>query len=594
MTIRMIDRDERAPAANGAAEAAPGGTEPTVHVTVLVPSPATRRPAAVAPRALVLEDDESVATTLAAILAGDGFLVRTAASVAEALAALDQTTFDVALLDLALEDGDGLTVLRRLHDTAPETIALILTGYGSFESAVQAMRSGARAYLLKPCSVPDLRTMIAEELEIRRRAEAVATRRHLAFLSEASQALAASLDHEATLATVVQLAVPRLTEWSMVYLVGDDGGVRRVAAAHADPAKDELMQQLVHRFPISLDASHPVRRAMRSGMSLVTPEVRPEEVDRYATEPEHARILRELAIRSAAIVPLIARGQTLGALSFAPTGTRAGGLLDLAVVEDLARRAALAIDNARLYRQAQEAVRARDEFLGSASHDLRTPLTNIKVQAQLLRRRLAALPNEQRQQLATGLASIEGSTTRMAVQINELLDIAQLRTGQELVLHGRRLDLVDLVGRVAGDVQALTTVHTVRMEAAAPELVGEWDGFRLERVVGNLLSNAVKFSPDGGEVQVTIGRDAEDALPWAVVSVRDHGIGIPADDLPHVFERFQRAQNTRGRIPGIGIGLAGAKQIVERHGGTISVESVEGSGSTFTVRLPLRPPAEYD
>jgi signal transduction histidine kinase len=175
----------------------------------------------------------------------------------------------------------------------------------------------------------------------------------------------------------------------------------------------------------------------------------------------------------------------------------------------------------------------------------------------------------------------------MAAQIGELLDAARLRVGQPLALDPRPTDLVALAYRVAGQVQATTTNHTLDVDSAVPELVGEWDAVRLERVLGNLLGNAVKYSPDGGDVEIAVGREKRDGRAWATVLVHDRGIGIPAADLAHVFDRYHRAANVTGRFPGEGIGLAGAKQIVEQHGGTLSAASEEGRGSTFTVRLPI-------
>ena len=176
---------------------------------------------------------------------------------------------------------------------------------------------------------------------------------------------------------------------------------------------------------------------------------------------------------------------------------------------------------------------------------------------------------------------------RAVDQLDELLDLARLQAGQPLPLDRAPTDLMALARRVVADYQRASERHRVRVEAALPALVGTWDVRRLERMFGNLLANALKYSPEGGEVVVAVEREGEGEGAWAAFSVRDQGIGIPAADLPHLFERFYRAGNASGRIGGTGLGLAGARQIVERHGWTISVESVEGAGSTFTVRLPL-------
>ena len=189
--------------------------------------------------------------------------------------------------------------------------------------------------------------------------------------------------------------------------------------------------------------------------------------------------------------------------------------------------------------------------------------------------------------LADRLATIGQAATAMTAHIGELLDAARLRAGQPLELDRRPTDLVALARRVAAQVQHTSTRHTIDLQAAVPELIGEWDAGRLERVLGNLLGNAVKYSPEGGKVTVEVRDAQEDGRAWARVAVRDRGVGIPAADLPHIFERYHRAANVVGRFSGEGIGLAGVRQVIKQHGGAIDVHSHEGQGSRFTVRLPL-------
>ena len=155
------------------------------------------------------------------------------------------------------------------------------------------------------------------------------------------------------------------------------------------------------------------------------------------------------------------------------------------------------------------------------------------------------------------------------------------------MLNLRSVDLADLVPRIVSDHREMVDHHRVQVQVINPRVVGEWDADRLDRVVANLLSNAVKYSPDGGDITVSVREERDGDSGWGVVTVRDEGLGIPAHDLPHVFERFHRGSNVVDRISGTGIGLAGARQIVEQHGGSITVESREGEGSTFSIRLPL-------
>ena len=243
----------------------------------------------------------------------------------------------------------------------------------------------------------------------------------------------------------------------------------------------------------------------------------------------------------------------------------------------------------RALQDLRAAVREREAFLASVSHDLKTPLTLIKGHADLLHGRSLASDAPEVQRMRPGLGSIGESATEMAGLIEDLLDLARLEMGQTPELTRRPTDLVVLVRRVVAAHESATDRHRFRLDVAVPELVGTWDATLLERVLDNLLTNAVKYSPEGGEVRVVLGR-GDDGDATAILTVQDDGMGIPAADLPRVFERFYRAENVAGRIDGTGLGLAGVRYTVESHGGTIGVVSREGEGSTFTIRLPLDAP----
>jgi PAS domain S-box-containing protein len=227
--------------------------------------------------------------------------------------------------------------------------------------------------------------------------------------------------------------------------------------------------------------------------------------------------------------------------------------------------------------------RQRDSLLSAAAHDLKSPLTSISGFTQLLRRTLQGDRPADPARVQQYLDRIEATTGRMSALITELLDTTVLQMNQPLQLATRPTDLVVLLQRVVSEEQAKTDHHQLVVHGTVERLVGQWDTDRLERVFANLLSNAVKYSPDDGSIMVTIGRED----PWAVVTVEDRGIGIPAADLPHIFERFWRGGNVSGEIAGTGIGLAGVKHIVDQHGGRVEVESRVGEGSRFTVWLPL-------
>lgn len=235
-----------------------------------------------------------------------------------------------------------------------------------------------------------------------------------------------------------------------------------------------------------------------------------------------------------------------------------------------------------------ERIRVEEEriaFLDALVHDVKNPLSVIKAQTQLTQRRLQRGVVASTR-LAVSLERIEAAVDEAVALIDEFLDVARLRVAQPLELRVAPLDLVRLATAVVAVLKEGDTQHVLHIDVDSPALTGKWDGMRLQRVLENLCGNAVKYSPVGGEVVVRIRSEEDERGRWAVLAVTDHGIGIPSSDIPHLFERFHRGSNVAG-IRGTGIGLSGSRQIVEQYGGTIAVESSEGVGSTFTVRLPL-------
>lgn len=268
----------------------------------------------------------------------------------------------------------------------------------------------------------------------------------------------------------------------------------------------------------------------------------------------------------------------------APDGRLLGAI---SVFADITHFKEMEAENARLYRRAEEALRLRDELLASVTHDLRSPLAAVKAQAQRLAQRAAAMVTREGERLAAGLAHIDAAATRMGALIDELLDLAQLQMGRDLALDRAPADLVTLASRLAAELRQVHPGHIFTVHAPVQDVHGYVDAARLERVLANLLSNAAKYSPAGSEVRLEVSQEEQDGRRWAILVVEDQGMGIPAADLPYIFERFHRGSNVAGRVPGTGLGLAGAHRIIEQHGGTISVESEEGQGSRFTIRLPL-------
>src|SRR5256886_11065157 len=288
------------------------------------------------------------------------------------------------------------------------------------------------------------------------------------------------------------------------------------------------------------------------------------------------------------LVPLGARGRTLGVVSFAlANGERRYTLADLALAEDLAQRAALAADNARLYREAQDASRAKDEFLAVLSHELRTPLTPVLGWVRMLRTGTLAPEAAKR-----ALDTVERNTRLQAQLVEDLLDVSRIIAGK-LSLDLRPVALGPIVDAViegaAASAVAKSIVVPRRAEPNLPRI--EADANRVQQVVANLLSNAVKFTPAGGRVEVAVAR-VGDAIR---LSVADTGDGLKPEVAPHIFDRLRQADSTLTRQHGgLGLGLSIVRHIVERHSGTVQATSDGlGHGSTVTVMLPISGPPSH-
>jgi PAS domain S-box-containing protein len=428
------------------------------------------------------------------------------------------------------------------------------------------------------------------------RADAEGGRERAAFLAEASRILADSLDYPTTLRQVTDLAVPRLADWCVVDLLDDAGVIEMVAAAHVDPAKVAWAFQLRRDYPLDPEGPAGAPYVTRTGEPQLFADIPDSLLEALSRTPEELAILRGIGYSSVMVVPLRARGRVLGALSLVAAGsTRRYGADDLAFAQELAGRAAVAIDNARLYRDAQaaretaeEAIRLRDLFLSVASHELKTPLTSLLLQTQLLERRVARgglLPEREQRTIRV----VADQAQRLDRLIAALLDISRLELGQ-LSLSVAPVDLCALARRVVTEIQPTSDAHPITCAIAESPLLVAGDELRLEQVLQNLVQNAVKYSPAGGPVEVEVAaRDGRVCL-----AVADRGIGLPEDALPRLFERFYRAPNADPRqISGMGIGLYVVREIVRLHGGQVQAARREGAGSRFTVCLPqLAPPAE--
>ena len=402
------------------------------------------------------------------------------------------------------------------------------------------------------------------------------------YLVEVSRLLADSFDYHTTLNQVAQFMVPHFADWFVIELLNEQQTLDIITIAHTSPDLVAQAREARTRWPIDMASNQSVVRVLRTGTAVHWPEVSDALLAEAARDDEELALMRGMAMQSTMLVPLVTRGQIVGVMSFVSTNpTRRYIHADLVLAEEIARRCAQAIDNARLFQAARDAVAVRDAFLSTAAHELRTPLTTLLGQAQLAQRRLEQHPAVSERERRP-VQIVVDQASRLRRMIGEMLDLSRLESGQ-FSLSNDLVDLADLVMRVVESVQPVFASHQLRTNIIArSQIIG--DAMRLEQVLQNLLSNAVKYSPNASVIDIRLDRHGE----MARIAIRDYGIGIAADAIPQLFQRFYRAPNTEQQgISGIGVGLYVVQEIIALHHGTVSVESVEGQGSTFTLMLPV-------
>jgi PAS domain S-box-containing protein len=447
------------------------------------------------------------------------------------------------------------------------------------------------------------------------------------FLAESGKELTSSLDYDKTLQNVARLAVPTVADYCQIYLRDEQGEIRPVAATHIDPAKEAILLDVQRRYlPNANNDANPIIKVIRSGQPELLTEISGAFLKSIARDEEQLSIFEKLAPRSGMVVPLVAHGNRLGAITFvAAESGRRYGAAELALAEEIARRAAIAVDNARLYREAQEANRIKDEFLATVSHELRTPLNAILGWLHLLKTNRLDEPTEK-----VAFDTIERNARSQAQLVEDLLDISRIITGK-LRVEVQPVRLEPIITSALDGVRPAAEAKAIELRAKfdrdAGEVAGDPD--RLRQIFWNLVSNAIKFTPTGGRVDVRVERAAEScdnekiseseskqaravkevsevkessevkeggrvkesggAIAYLRITVSDTGEGISPEFLPHVFERFRQADASTTRLHGgLGLGLAIVQHLVELHGGSIEAYSPGiGQGTSITVNLPL-------
>lgn len=511
-----------------------------------------------AARILVVEDDESVALTLGAILEAEGYEVSVTASVPDALAEIERKQLAAALIDLHLDGVGGLAVLPPLKNRWPHAAAIVLTGHASLDAAVKAMRAGADDFLLKPAEVEELKASLARAIHWRAQLD-----QRAAELERANQQLTAGVAEgkqredrlrrsEAQLAQAQAVAHLGSWEWCAEQdVLSPSDELCRIYGLQADQfgvTRDAFLSR------VRADDRDAVREvldnAYKSGKSF--------ELDYRILRPDES------------VRTLHAVGEVLANESGRPVGL-------LCAAQDVTelREAEKRVD------VLEQVNRLKEEFIATASHDLKGPLTSIQGYTQLLLRRTrGASPDIE--QVARGLAVIEAQTEAMTRLLNHLLDASRIQSGV-LDLRTSPSELSESVERV---LTRLNPLERARIDVELPDapLAGEWEQPRIEQVLANLIGNALKYSPESERVGVTVERHPQEIQ----VTVRDRGMGIPTEEVARLFQRFHRTPQAReSGLPGTGLGLYISSGVVEAHGGRIWAESAGvGQGAAFHFTLP--------
>jgi PAS domain S-box-containing protein len=404
------------------------------------------------------------------------------------------------------------------------------------------------------------------------------------FLARAGSLLSSSLEYEETLGRVADLAVPYFADWCGVDLADEHGEARRLALAHVDPRRVAAARAFMERYPEDPSSPYSVTRVIQTGRAVILEHLTDDDIARGAHDEAHRQAILELDVRSFMIVPLRAHGRTFGAMTFA-TGSdrRPYGRSDLRLAEQLADRAAIAVDNARSYEEVRRANGLKDDFIATLSHELRTPLNALVGYARMLRRGL--IPSKDYGQ---AFEVLDRNATALTNIVNDIFDVSRVSSGK-LRLNVRRTDVSTLVRQCMEAIEDVARSKPVRVEISLPPepVKADVDPDRIQQVVWNLLSNGVKFTPAGGRIDLSV--TPADASGRIALTVSDTGIGIAPDFLPHVFDRFRQGDSRLTREHGgLGLGLAIVRHLVELHGGTVEATSRgTGLGATFVVRLPV-------
>lgn len=403
------------------------------------------------------------------------------------------------------------------------------------------------------------------------------------FLSEADVKLLSLLDYRTILKKISNHIVPQIADWSATYML-ENGSLSCVSVAHRNIKNINKVQELHEKYLLDKASPLNVFTTLTTKESQLMETMPKSSFGLLSKNSKYNSILNKLGIESLMIVPLLTRGKVMGIVTFISCESgRHFDKYDLALAENLAKRTSTAVDNAQLYLRAQEAVRAREEFLSLASHELKTPLTSLLLQLQIVLRSISQDPLAKLsiERLLNLLKNAENQTKKLADLISNLLNVSRI-TGGRLSLQLKRVNLSEILNRVVDNFKERPIRENVQIKSfIEKDVIGKWDSLQLDQVITNLVSNALKYGK-GKPIEIRL----ESENNWARIIVKDNGIGIGSKDLNNIFEPFSRMVKDDDQ-QGLGVGLYIVKQIVEAHRGRIKVFSTLHKGSTFIVELPI-------
>ncbi len=558
---------------------------------------------------LVVDDLPEKLLVLKTILEDLGQEVITVNSGPEALRQVLEREFAVILLDVNMPGMDGLetAALIRRRKKSAHTPIIFLTAFADEMHTAKGYELGAVDYILAPVVPEVLRTkvkvfvelfrmtqqvkrqadeqvMLAREQAARAAAEAAIERS--TFLAEASKVLANSLDFAATLRGLLRVVLPRLADVSAITILDAMGGMGSTEAAWLGPANVLQSRPAVGPAQLYPDLATAVQRVLTAGKMECLPEMGIESsvpLDWPLFDPNGLvdGPCPEFELRSVVLLPLLARDRVLGVLLLGLGAGRRRNPADVALAQDLAGRAAIALDNARLYSEVQEADRRKNEFLSMLAHELRNPLAPIRNAVHLL-----GFEDLTRPEFEEARDIIGRQVVQLVRLVDDLLDISRITSGK-IRLQTEPVDVTDVVERALETSQPIldSRQHELTVTLPPQPVLVQADPVRLAQVLTNLLNNSAKYTEEGGQVWLTVERDGDDVL----FRVRDTGIGIPSDMLASIFELFTQAERSLDRSQGgLGVGLTLVRRLVEMHAGTVQAFSAGPyQGSEFVVRLPV-------